>query len=342
MKDKLLSFVVLPSIMFALFLAFSPVGGVNAKVEEVHKIKLCHATSAVSNPYGPKTEEIDDDAILTSGHDGHNGPVWNSTMTNDDDWGDIIPPFPYGDGQSYPGKNWTTEGQAIWNNNCQPVVEPIRSDFNLTSMCKPSATEGSLRVRNQSDLDYPYVLKLYKTSTEFSGTAPANTDTLVTVPWTASNNTWILEIAGFSFTKAIGNNALCEPQYEKCSVTTTSYGDWSQWEIDNENESKLVRIRPITYYDSVETEYVCDTGTGKESMDRPLCQYEGATYADEELCVPEDDEPEVLGEDDETGVVLAATGPTDNILVYVVELLLVAMLVTYSVFFTKTYLKNSK
>lgn len=30
MKDKLLSFVVLPSIMFALFLAFSPVGRVEA------------------------------------------------------------------------------------------------------------------------------------------------------------------------------------------------------------------------------------------------------------------------------------------------------------------------
>lgn len=340
MKDKLLSFLVLPSIMFALFLAFSPVGRVEAQAEKNREI--CHATSAHSNPYGHKKEYVDDDSIVgDSGHDGHNGPVWFEGIT--ESWGDIIKPFDYGDGQHYAGKNWTTEGQAIFNNNCQPVVVAIRSDFNLTSMCKPSETEGSLRVRNQSDYDYPYVLKLYGTSTPFTGTAPADKDTLVTVPWTASDNTWILEIAGFSFTKAIGNNALCEPQYERCSIVTEpSFGTWSQWTIDNENESQLVRTRSITYYDSVETGYVCDTSTGKETMDRPLCEYEGATYADEKLCAPEDDKPDVLGEDDETGVVLAATGPEDNAIVYVVELLLVAMLVTYSVFFTKTYLKNSK
>jgi len=134
--------------------------------------------------------------------------------------------------------------------------------------------------------------------------------------------------------------------YERCSVITPSYGDWGGWIVDNEDDSQLVRTRTITGYDSVDTTYVCAEKGDKEVMDRPLCQYPGVTYADDPLCAPLDDEGEVLGAEDDatkdTGVVLAATGPTDNIVVYIVELLLVAILVTYSVFFTKTYLKNSK
>ncbi|MDD4382288.1 MAG: hypothetical protein PHE21_03015, partial [Candidatus Dojkabacteria bacterium] len=137
------------------------------------------------------------------------------------------------------------------------------------------------------------------------------------------------------------------PCYEICSETTTSYGDWSNWDVDNENESLLVRTRLITYYDSVETEYVCDTKTEEETDDRPLCQYPTATYADDPLCLPEeeDDDGDVLGDDDEvkdTGVVLGATGPGDNLDIYLVELLLVAISIVSSVFLSKKYLKNSR
>ncbi|HNR53382.1 MAG TPA: hypothetical protein PKI16_02825 [Candidatus Dojkabacteria bacterium] len=340
MKDKLLSFVVLPSIMFALFLAFSPVGRVEAQAEKNREI--CHARSAHSNPYGPKKEYVDDDSIVgDSGHDGHNGPVWFEGIT--ESWGDIIKPFDYGDGQHYAGKNWTTEGQAIFNNNCQPVVVAIRSDFNLTSMCRPSETEGRLRVRNQSDYDYPYVLTLYGTDTKFNGTAPADTDTLVDVPWTDSSNTWILEIAGFSFRKAIGNNALCVPVM--CKWDGELEADDPACPVDCQYDATISSID-----ESCKAPVMCKWD-GELEADDPACpvdcQYDSTISSIDPLCAPKDDDPDTEGVQDDTtkkdtGVVLAATGPTDNTVVYMVELLLVAMLVTYSVFFTKTYLKNSK
>ena len=66
------------------------------------------------------------------GHDNHNGGVWYPGIA-DHSWGDIIPPFYYVGGY-YPGQNWTTEGQTIYNNNCQypsgfiNVVKVISND----------------------------------------------------------------------------------------------------------------------------------------------------------------------------------------------------------------------
>ena len=44
------------------------------------------------------------------------------------DWGDIIPPYPYidknGKLQIFPGYNWSPEGQAIWQNGCEPPHPP--------------------------------------------------------------------------------------------------------------------------------------------------------------------------------------------------------------------------
>ncbi len=95
-------------------------------------VTLCHRTGAADNPYVVIT--IDADAVLQQGHDIHdqigNGPV-----------GDIIPPFEYSDG-SYPGKNWTAEGQAILENGCViPVVTPTPTPTETTTTPTPTPTE---------------------------------------------------------------------------------------------------------------------------------------------------------------------------------------------------------
>lgn len=81
-------------------------------VEGAGKIEICHATSSHSNPYVTNEPSKIADA---GGHDGHNGPAWFPGINVT--WGDIIPPFDYVGG-SYAGKNWTAEGQAIYNNGC--------------------------------------------------------------------------------------------------------------------------------------------------------------------------------------------------------------------------------
>lgn len=70
---------------------------------------ICHATSnAKYFPYrliGPAS------AGIISGHEGHTGGVYP-----EDNWGDIIPPMP---AIGIEPLNWTTEGKAIWHNNCE-------------------------------------------------------------------------------------------------------------------------------------------------------------------------------------------------------------------------------
>jgi hypothetical protein len=92
-------------------------------------VTLCHATSSQTNPYVVIT--TDDDGVLGAGHSSGNG--------HDSHGGDIIPPFGYtdnkGDSQSYPGKNWDGQGQAILANGCeppQPPPPPCPDDLSMT------------------------------------------------------------------------------------------------------------------------------------------------------------------------------------------------------------------
>src|SRR5690242_17787407 len=92
------------------------------------KIEICHATNSNSNPYNSANA---DQSADVGGHDGHNGPVWFDGI--DVSWGDIIPPFDY-DGGSYPGKNWTVEGQAIWNNGCEVPAQLEDPTYSISGM----------------------------------------------------------------------------------------------------------------------------------------------------------------------------------------------------------------
>lgn len=77
------------------------------------KVTICHAKDSQKKPY--ETNQPNKSADV-SGHDGHDGGVWYLGIA-DHSWGDIIPPFSY-IGGTYPGQNWTVEGQAIFNNGC--------------------------------------------------------------------------------------------------------------------------------------------------------------------------------------------------------------------------------
>lgn len=102
-------------------------------------VTLCHATASASNPYVSITVDAASAGgqAQLQGHAGHTGPVFDpATMTNGDNWGDIIPAYSYvvangpdaGTTVDYPGMNLTDAGLAILNNGCQlPEVPPSPS-----------------------------------------------------------------------------------------------------------------------------------------------------------------------------------------------------------------------
>ena len=72
-------------------------------------VRICHATG--NGDY----QEISPNAQGVI-----NGHVGASHQAGED----IIPPFDYGDPiEHFPGQNWDTAGQAIYNNNCEAVLQ---------------------------------------------------------------------------------------------------------------------------------------------------------------------------------------------------------------------------
>lgn len=115
------------TILSVLTLAVSSfVPAFAAPKPKIDKIDICHATGSNANPY---TSANADQTADAGGHDGHDGPVWFSGITVS--WGDIIPPFNY-DGGSYPGKNWTSDGQAILANGCNIPTAPTTGSLTVT------------------------------------------------------------------------------------------------------------------------------------------------------------------------------------------------------------------
>ena len=110
------------------------------------KITICHRTNSTSNPY----EQIE---VAVSAADGiagnsgqspdhygeHQGPLASSEAIaialkqDKENWGDIIPPI----GDVHDGLNWTAEGQAMWENGCNYVTQPV-SDITFTVVCDES------------------------------------------------------------------------------------------------------------------------------------------------------------------------------------------------------------
>ncbi|HET8690453.1 MAG TPA: hypothetical protein VFL81_03365 [Candidatus Saccharimonadales bacterium] len=105
-------------------------------------------------------------------------------------------------------KNGKAKSKVFWVECNAPIY--THDQFNLTSMCKPSPTQGQFRIRNQSDVEQAYTLtEIAGGNQVLSGTVDANTDEFVDVTWSASSDTWQLDIGGQTYIKAIGDNELC-------------------------------------------------------------------------------------------------------------------------------------
>ncbi|MFP5322481.1 MAG: LPXTG cell wall anchor domain-containing protein [Acidimicrobiia bacterium] len=117
----------------------APTGAGATQPNPVHKVTICHRTNAVTNPYVTPTVDfssVDGEQQKGPDHMGHGGdvfefdasdaPTYDTTYPkprNGDQWGDIIPPVPYGEGEwgesgwtgSWtPGLNWSDDGKAAY------------------------------------------------------------------------------------------------------------------------------------------------------------------------------------------------------------------------------------
>jgi len=106
----------LSSFVIAAFVAASLVVvcavAVGATKPPAHKVIICHATGAKTNPYVVESVDVASIESFAGGASGHAASGINV--------GDIIPPFVYGS-FSYAGNNWTAEGQDIYSDGCKIV-----------------------------------------------------------------------------------------------------------------------------------------------------------------------------------------------------------------------------
>jgi hypothetical protein len=113
-----------------------------------HKVTICHRTNSDATPYRMITVDIASSGHLRGGHDTeHQGPIWDATLKDQKvEWGDIIPPYTYGD-HAYPGANWTAEGQAMWANECA-IAAP-------SSSTEPEVPSGSVEAETGAKVPTP-------------------------------------------------------------------------------------------------------------------------------------------------------------------------------------------
>src|SRR5262249_37777375 len=113
--------VVVPAALIGVLVVFLPPALSQGNQKQV---RICHATSAHDNPYVSESPAIENNGAPHGGHLNHPGPVFPAP-----DGGDIIPPYMYvdenGDTQVFPGYNWGPDGQAIWQNDCAPGLDPL-------------------------------------------------------------------------------------------------------------------------------------------------------------------------------------------------------------------------
>src|SRR5579859_5203701 len=113
----------------------------SASAATTTSVTLCHGTASSQHPYNAITvsgSAIQKQIFGPHGHSSHTGPIFDPSLgQHQADWGDIIPPFSYSDGTNeldYAGLNWSTEGQAIWADNCElPDSSPSSSSSAPTS-----------------------------------------------------------------------------------------------------------------------------------------------------------------------------------------------------------------
>jgi hypothetical protein len=111
-------------------------------------VTICHATPPDTAASGYTKIVTDDDGVLNQGHGTQHSA-------------DIIPPFTVGEFE-FPGQNWTTFGQALWNNDCAPtgrlkVLKVADDNADLTQWSFALGEETPVAANASGEVDFGYV-----------------------------------------------------------------------------------------------------------------------------------------------------------------------------------------
>lgn len=319
MKGKLLTFLVLPLFVFAFLLISFPAQVVDAHPDDSHKVNICHATSSLTNPYNLISVDKNSTA---SGHDSdHNDIIppftytvsevvstnWvcpnnytassmtcpgrcykNSQPSDSSKCVNKISQDVYGNvDHTYVGLNWTTDGQAIWNNKC--VVPTCLHTTEVPSAwgnwTLDAANNREFRTRLVSIVDA-------QNSTISCGSARVETQyrpiqscayqTTVYGSWSdwalyPDDNTQEYIVRTKNNVDTYNTNTICNADFEYqyrttpvCKYTNTDYSDWSEWEINSDDTTQYIRTRTVTVNDSV-YENSCSSETESETKPVDAC-----------------------------------------------------------------------
>jgi hypothetical protein len=161
-------------VLFVLF-GIAPSAANATQPNPEHKVTLCHATDSYSNPYVRIT--VDVASVLHHGHDGHNGPVFYPAIPKHTKWGDIIPPFDFGPGETYAGKNWTSVGISTFNDGCSVTSPSTTTSTVMTTSSSAVTTSTTVAGTSTTSTSTPPPTTTPGGSTTTSSTAPETTST---------------------------------------------------------------------------------------------------------------------------------------------------------------------
>ena len=282
---------------------------------EERKVTICHATSSPVNPYNQIS--VDKNGTV-SGHDGHVRDI----IPPFDYWGQVCHgpirsqvcvPFP----MHYPGKNWDTEGQAIWNNDCEiPYVEcsETKTRYGDWSDWKDDLSDETQEMRRREfvsydardkgvicdrgfDFEYRYK-ECSRTVRSFGEWSLWMEDPSDPMQEYRERNAYAVDSQN---SEIICVGPIVQTEYrdkeedpEPCEYTTEIYGDWSDWAVDPSDDTREFRQRTVTTVDSEDNQMLC----GDPTIEKEYREIE--------------EEGEVLGTSDVT-IVYADTSGGSNI-----------------------------
>ena len=148
------------------------------------RVTICHRDRSILKPYVQETVSEDsivrpDGTVVPNGHGTHTGPVFPMPA-----WGDIIPPFEYnndsGGTSTYPGMNWTDNGQAIWFGGCDLDLIELPPEGGTTTTTSSSTTTTLPPTSSSSTTT---------TLPPTSSSSTSSSSTTTTVPSTSSSST---------------------------------------------------------------------------------------------------------------------------------------------------------